>query len=91
MSGLTSVSLEFVIITFLYRMYSMETVDLDLSFTFHGFFMTVIQLRSNTISVTLLSAEEETSSKQVTTGQSREMMSKTENMLNAEEGISTER
>ncbi|KAJ8582511.1 hypothetical protein M405DRAFT_561386 [Rhizopogon salebrosus TDB-379] len=81
-----------VIVSFVYRVCRKEAVDLDQSFTSHGLFTTVLQLPSSTNPGTLAFGQDETTSGQIGTVQSKVTESKTENasILNAEEGISTE-
>ncbi|KAG1775434.1 hypothetical protein EV702DRAFT_973180, partial [Suillus placidus] len=83
-----------VIVTFLYRMYSMGTVDLDQSFTSNQVFTSVIltQTPSSTIPDTSLSVQEGTTSIQKTVVQTGATKPKDEDadMRCAEEGTGTE-
>ncbi|KAG1741458.1 uncharacterized protein EDB91DRAFT_330028 [Suillus paluster] len=82
-----------VIVTFVYRVFSKETVDLDQSFTCPGIFSSVImQFPMSTYTRTSLSEQEGATSRQITTVQSEAMKPKMEDasMLNAEEGTNTE-
>lgn len=80
-----------MIVTFIYRVCSKETVDLDQSFVSHGLFSTVIQLPYGTnpgISVSMQDSEE---TRELATVQSEVTTSKMERIRNVEEGISTEK
>lgn len=83
-----------VIVTFLYRMCSKETVDLDQSFTSSQVFTSVIltQMPSSTNPETSLSVQDGTTSRQKTAVQTRTTKPKDEdaNMRFAEEGTSIE-
>ncbi|KAG2078966.1 hypothetical protein BDR04DRAFT_1040729 [Suillus decipiens] len=83
-----------VIVTYLYRICSKETVDLDQSFTSNQVFTSVIQMQvpSGTTPETSLSVQEGTTSRQKTVVPTAVTKAKDEdaNMRCAEEGTSTE-
>ncbi|KAG2340978.1 hypothetical protein BDR05DRAFT_888978 [Suillus weaverae] len=80
-----------VIVTFAYRVLSKETCDLDQSLTSPGLFTSVVmtQFPMSTYTRTSLSGQEETTSRLITTAQTKSKADDT-SMVSAEEGINAE-
>ncbi|OJA17737.1 hypothetical protein AZE42_08823 [Rhizopogon vesiculosus] len=78
-----------VIVTFVYRICSKETVDLDQSYTSHGLFTTIVHLPLSTNPGMSLSTQGERTPRQEATVQSETSATKMEEAsLDVEEGIS---